>query len=116
MEIYRANDSFVDGSMKINSALKSSVVQTLLIDIGEYSNNPIAAHPIIRDWYMCSILFDTPKDVSSTSTEGAKSCSASSTIEEIKLLKGVAFVYHKGMNTIKSNDDEYVRVTGQGVI
>ena len=116
MEFYRADNSFVDGSLIVNRVLTSCVVQTILINYPGYGNNSINAHPVIRDWYMCSILFDPPVDASSTSVEGAKAASASCSIDEINQLAGVAFMYSKGTETLKSSDDTYVRITSGGVI
>lgn len=116
MEFYRADNSFVDGSLIVNRVLTSCVVQTILINYPGYGSNSINAHPVIRDWYMCSILFDPPVDASSTSVEGAKAASASCSIDEINQLAGVAFMYSKGTETLKSSDDTYVRITSGGVI
>jgi len=102
LEYYTYKESLLRyGMMEIAEEFKTVSSYTILDP--EYSGSD--KHNAIREWYMCSLLPGTLKDVTNGTASGEIAPSAAMPTEQLKNYKGKQFKMVTGANTVLTDDD-----------
>lgn len=114
VEYYTNADSFLNiGMMTIINEFKQYVTYTIVFPDfqGEGYTVLMDGHNGIREWYLCSILDSPIKDITNGENSGEFSPSAAMTTAEIIAHKGKDYIIVSGAQTVRADDDTFIRLT-----